>query len=144
MARLSQNQLELEFREPFWVGQWLVQPNEGIMDGPTRSEYLTRQQVAVIRVLASGSGRTVTKEELLDQVWGDTAVHESGIARNIAELRRKFGDSARKPRFIRTVPCRGYRLIAPLRRSRRPLVRLISDAARGVLQAWHPAQKSDP
>ena len=56
-------------------------------------------------------GHLVTKNELLDAVWGDTAVTESSLTRAIALLRRALEDDPRQPRFIETVSTAGYRLI---------------------------------
>ncbi|MGO9438282.1 MAG: winged helix-turn-helix domain-containing protein [Terracidiphilus sp.] len=58
--------------------------------------------------------RLTTKEELLNAVWGDTAVTESSLTRTIALLRRLLGDDIREPRYIATVPTVGYRLVCPV------------------------------
>jgi DNA-binding winged helix-turn-helix (wHTH) protein/Tol biopolymer transport system component len=55
--------------------------------------------------------RLITKEELLDAVWGNAAVTESSLTRTIALLRRLLGDDIREPRYIATVPTVGYRLV---------------------------------
>jgi DNA-binding winged helix-turn-helix (wHTH) protein/Tol biopolymer transport system component len=55
--------------------------------------------------------RLITKEELLDAVWGDVEVTESSLTRTIALLRRHLGDDIREPRYIATVPTVGYRLV---------------------------------
>ncbi len=65
--------------------------------------------------LASRPGELVTTEELLDAVWRDTTVTAELPGVSIRELRRALGDDRKKPRYIETVPCRGYRFIAPLR-----------------------------
>ncbi|MCB1033443.1 MAG: tetratricopeptide repeat protein, partial [Acidobacteria bacterium] len=51
-------------------------------------------------------------EELLEAVWGDTAVEEGALARCVSLIRKALGDSPRRPRYIETVPKRGYRLMA--------------------------------
>ena len=56
----------------------------------------------------------MTKEELLDTVWGDTFVTPNVLTRAIAQLRRALGDDAREARYIGTVARRGYRFIAAL------------------------------
>src|SRR5215510_11239580 len=68
---------------------------------------------AVLRHLAERPGRLVTKDELLDAVWGQTAVSDSVLKSCIAELRKVLSDSAQTPRYIATVHRRGYRFIAP-------------------------------
>jgi TolB-like protein/DNA-binding winged helix-turn-helix (wHTH) protein len=60
-------------------------------------------------------GRLVEKQELLDAVWKDTAVTENALTRVVAQLRKALGDPPAEPRYIETVPTRGYRFIAPVR-----------------------------
>jgi predicted ATPase/DNA-binding winged helix-turn-helix (wHTH) protein len=64
--------------------------------------------------LAARPGRLVTKDELLDQVWGRRFITEAVIKTVVSELRAALGDDAREPRYVETVPRRGYRFIAPI------------------------------
>lgn len=66
---------------------------------------------AVLRLLASRPGALVTKNELLDAVWPDTIVTEGTLNKSIGELRDALGDDRLAPRFIETVPRRGFRWI---------------------------------
>ncbi|MGB8538560.1 MAG: winged helix-turn-helix domain-containing protein [Acidobacteriaceae bacterium] len=56
--------------------------------------------------------KLIPKEELLNAVWGETAVSENSLARSIALLRRLLGDEARDPRYIETVATVGYRWVS--------------------------------
>jgi predicted ATPase/DNA-binding winged helix-turn-helix (wHTH) protein len=69
---------------------------------------------AVLRHLVEAGGRVVTKQELLDRVWVDTAVEEKTLNTSIAEIRQAFGDSAREPHYVETVHRRGFRFVAAL------------------------------
>ena len=69
----------------------------------------------VLRVLAGRAGKLVTKDELLDAVWADTAVTEGTLSKSIGELRVAFGDDAASPRWIETVPRRGFRWVGRAR-----------------------------
>src|SRR5690349_19197178 len=62
--------------------------------------------------LVENRGRLLEKQELLDGVWGELSVSENALTREIALLRRALGDDIRQPRFIETVPTRGYRFVA--------------------------------
>jgi len=62
--------------------------------------------------LIENRGRLLGKQELLDAVWGELSVSENALTREIALLRRALGDDIRQPRFIETVPTRGYRFVA--------------------------------
>jgi len=65
-------------------------------------------------ILVENSGRLVGKNELMNQLWPDSFVEESNLTFSIRQLRKSLGDDARQPRFIETVPRRGYRFIAPV------------------------------
>jgi TolB-like protein/DNA-binding winged helix-turn-helix (wHTH) protein len=59
--------------------------------------------------------RVVTKDELLQRIWGDTVVEEGGLTRNISILRKALGEKPDDHQYIVTVPGRGYRFVADLR-----------------------------
>jgi DNA-binding response OmpR family regulator len=74
--------------------------------------HLTGIEQSLLYVLASRNGKVVTREEILDGVWGTDFVAESNIVdRHIRSLRIKLQNDYRRPRFIATVPGRGYRFI---------------------------------
>jgi DNA-binding winged helix-turn-helix (wHTH) protein/Tol biopolymer transport system component len=58
--------------------------------------------------------KLVTKEELLNTVWGDTAVTDGSLTRCIWLLRRLLGDDVNEPRYIATVATVGYRFVCPV------------------------------
>jgi len=66
---------------------------------------------AVLSFLARNAGRLVTQDELLDAVWPGTHIQPEGLKNQILYLRRALGDDPRRPRFIETLPRRGYRFI---------------------------------
>jgi DNA-binding winged helix-turn-helix (wHTH) protein/TolB-like protein/tetratricopeptide (TPR) repeat protein len=66
-------------------------------------------------VLVEAEGRLVTKQDLMERVWPGTFVEEGSLARNVSALRRALGDTAEEPRYIETVPRRGYRFRASVR-----------------------------
>ena len=63
----------------------------------------------VLVLLLRSPQRVITKEELLDAVWADTAVTENSLARTILKLRRLLEEDPREPRYIETVATVGYR-----------------------------------
>ena len=68
----------------------------------------------VLLYLLRNPGRLISKSELLDAGWGDTAVTENSLTRNIALLRRLLDDDTHAPRYIETVSTAGYRFICPV------------------------------
>ena len=69
----------------------------------------------VLAVLAGSHGRVVAKDALMERVWAGSFVEESNLTVTISAVRRALGDSPAEPRFIETVPKRGYRFVAPVR-----------------------------
>jgi DNA-binding winged helix-turn-helix (wHTH) protein len=76
--------------------------------------HLRTKTWQVLRHLVAHPGALVTKEQLLDAVWGDVVVSEETLTKSISELRRAFGDDPRQPRVIETVHGRGFRLLAQI------------------------------
>jgi len=74
--------------------------------------HLSGIEQSFLYLLASRAGRVVTREEILDAIWGTDFVTESNIVdRHIRSLRIKLQNDYRHPRFIATVPGQGYRFI---------------------------------
>lgn len=74
--------------------------------------HLSSIEQSLLYLLASRSGRVVTRDEIMDGVWGTDFVAESNVVdRHIRSLRIKLQNDYRHPRFIATVPGRGYRFI---------------------------------
>ena len=67
---------------------------------------------AVLCTLARSPGMLVTKDALLDAVWGHRFVADSVLKTAISEVRAALGDDPKQPRYIETVSRRGYRFIA--------------------------------
>jgi DNA-binding winged helix-turn-helix (wHTH) protein/tetratricopeptide (TPR) repeat protein len=82
---------------------------------------LTPKAFAVLRRLVEDRGQLVKKDDLLRSVWRDTHVSDGVLRVIILELRRALDDDSEQPRFIETVPRRGYRFIAPRARTLRQL-----------------------
>jgi len=74
--------------------------------------HLTSIEQSLLYLLASRAGRVVTRDEIMDVVWGTDFVAESNVVdRHVRSLRIKLQNDYRQPRFIATVPGRGYRFI---------------------------------
>jgi two-component system, OmpR family, response regulator len=74
--------------------------------------HLSSIEQSLLYLLASRNGRVVSRDEILDGVWGMDFVAESNVVdRHIRSLRVKLQNDYRRPRFIQTVPGQGYRFI---------------------------------
>lgn len=142
--------------QKFCLGEWVIDP-EGHRLVQITSEGRVERKIEpkvmeVLLQLVRHPGRTVARQALLDAVWGDVVVVERVVNRTIWELRRALDDDAREPRYIETIPKRGYRLLAevtpfpepapsPTVGSRRPLNRgwgllILLLVALGLVMFW--------
>jgi DNA-binding winged helix-turn-helix (wHTH) protein/pimeloyl-ACP methyl ester carboxylesterase len=71
----------------------------------------------VLAELVRERDRVVTKQELLDAVWGDRFVSESALTSRIKALRRAIGDDGKTQKYVRTVHGRGYQFVADVTES---------------------------
>ena len=85
--------------------------NECLWQNGTRLG-LTPKPFAVLRYLVENPQRLVTHDELLEKLWPETYVQPQVLRTYVLELRKLLGDSIESPRFIRTVPGRGYWFLA--------------------------------
>src|ERR1700730_5159080 len=77
---------------------------------------LAEQPFQILAILLEQPGEVITRDELRERLWpGDTFVDfDHGLNNAVMRLREALGDSPEKPRFIETLPRRGYRFIAPV------------------------------
>lgn len=97
---------------PFRIGEWLVDPAVGSVAAKDATGHLEPRVMEVLVYLARHPGEVIPKERLIRAVWSDTFVTDWVLSRAISELRKVFADDAANPRYIQTLPKRGYRLIA--------------------------------
>ena len=97
-------------------GTFQVDLRAGELHKQGKRVKLQEQPFQVLAVLVQRSGDVVTREELRSQIWSaDTFVDfDNSLNAAINKLREALGDSADNPRFIETLPRRGYRLIVPV------------------------------
>ncbi len=98
----------------FRVGDWLVEPDLNRISRADKTISVEPKIIEVLVCLASHPGEVLPKEKIIRTVWPDTFVSDGIITYSISELRKAFGDDAKDPRVIQTIPRRGYRLIAPV------------------------------
>ncbi|WP_166038782.1 transcriptional regulator [Sphingosinicella sp. YJ22] len=77
---------------------------------------LNARYLDALALLVSESGKLVSKDRFMDEVWRGVPVTDEALTQCVRTLRRQLGDDAARPRFIETVPKHGYRFIAPVER----------------------------
>jgi TolB-like protein/DNA-binding winged helix-turn-helix (wHTH) protein len=100
--------------DDFRIGRWLVEPASCRVSIDGRSLHVRSKVMELLQYLAAHPLEVVSKDRLLDDVWGTAVLSESALTRTMTELRQALGDDVGAPRFIETIPKRGYRLIAPI------------------------------
>ena len=125
---------------------------------------LSPQQLQALRLLAENAGQIMSREQIQHELWGDGTFVDFDRNLNvcIAQVRAALNDDSDAPRYIQTIPKRGYRFIAPVERvSALPIIQstpapprarwfwiitavLIASCSMAIgYLAWHAAGKSD-
>ncbi|HMS07904.1 MAG TPA: winged helix-turn-helix domain-containing protein [Pyrinomonadaceae bacterium] len=94
---------------------FLLLPSEKVLFRDGELVSLTPKVFDTLEIFITNPRRLIAKNELMERLWPDNFVEESNLTSNIKMLRRALGDDAANPRFIETVPRRGYRFIAEVR-----------------------------
>jgi DNA-binding winged helix-turn-helix (wHTH) protein len=93
-------------------GPFVVDPVTRRLWRDGRLVPITSKMFDVLVVLLEKRDHTVSKDELLNRVWPDTAVNENNLARQISSLRRALGQRPDEHDFVVTIPGHGYRFVA--------------------------------
>jgi len=97
---------------PFRVGIWEVRPRRNELVSGQETRHLEPKAMDLLVFMTSNAPEVVSKNAIIDSVWEGRIISEGTLTNTIAELRRALGDDARHPRYIETIPKRGYRLVA--------------------------------
>ncbi|MDC6166618.1 AAA family ATPase [Paucibacter sp. XJ19-41] len=95
-------------------GRFQIDEAEARLERDKASVELAPRAFQVLCELVRRAGQLVSKETLLDAVWGHRHVNEAALKNLVSQLRQALGDDAQEPVYIQTVSRRGYRFIAPL------------------------------
>ena len=100
---------------PFIVGAWRAEPERNLLVRGPEEVRVEPRVMDLLCCLAAQPGRVLSREQILERVWDEVTVGESTVRRAVNLLRNALGDDATSPRYIETVPRRGYRLLAEVR-----------------------------
>jgi DNA-binding winged helix-turn-helix (wHTH) protein len=96
----------------FEFGEFSLETKEKVLRRRGEPVSLTPKALQLLLALVENHGHIVEREELMQAVWADSFVEEGNLAFTVSLLRKALGDEKQHPRFIETVPRRGYRFIA--------------------------------
>lgn len=103
-------------KEIYEFGPFRLDAAEHVLLREGRPVPLVPKALTTLITLVEQRGRLVKKEELMQRIWPDTVVEENNLNKYISALRKALGEANDGQRYIETVPTRGYRFIAEVRR----------------------------
>lgn len=104
----------MDCHEGFRLHDWQVDPRQNRVSGPAGEIRLSPRSMDVLVLMAERAGEVVSRDDFSEHIWRPAVVSDHALNRCISELRRALEDSSDSPRFIETIPKRGYRLVAPV------------------------------
>lgn len=130
----------------FLFGTFRFDPASLELTRDGRAVRLEPQPARALALLLSRAGEVVTREELRVAIWGEhTHVdYDRGLAYCIAQVRTALGDSGENPRFVQTLPKRGFRFLAPVTVGPNGAAAVDSPPARTAAPAAPPAADLRP
>jgi Tol biopolymer transport system component/DNA-binding winged helix-turn-helix (wHTH) protein len=96
-------------------GHFRLDTRERVLLHDGKPVTITPKTLQLLLVLAQNPGRLMEKAELMESVWSGSFVEESNLTFTVRQLRKVLGDDKSNPKFLQTVPKRGYRFIADTR-----------------------------
>jgi DNA-binding winged helix-turn-helix (wHTH) protein len=124
-------ELEQTPEKGFQLGVCFIEPAESKIISSRGPEHVEPRVMDVLMVLVGYAGQTVPREQIINDVWHTNFVSDEVLSRCVSLLRKHLGDDSREPRYIETIPKKGYRLIAT-----------VSELAIDELEKETPTQRS--
>ena len=103
--------MKAELLQGFYLGDLLIEPLKRQVTGRGFSNRLTPKASEVLLQMAAAQGSLMTRELLLEKVWGKGHGSHEALSQTVREIRHALHDSVDDPHYIQTLPRRGYRLI---------------------------------
>lgn len=109
--------MDTELNSHFYeFGPFRLDPVERLLLRRDVPVTLTPKVFDILLMLVRNGGRALEKEAFMREIWPDSFVEEGNLNRNISTLRKALGDGQDGHRFIETIPKRGYRFVASVRK----------------------------
>lgn len=96
------------------VGDYLLDPQVGMLSGPSGTHHLCDRMTAILCALVDRNSELVEREWLVSEFWSGEPAASRSLTQCVGRLRHYFEDTAKNANYIETVPGRGYRLVAPV------------------------------
>ncbi|MBT8070624.1 MAG: winged helix-turn-helix domain-containing protein [Gammaproteobacteria bacterium] len=99
---------------------FVVDPEAWCLSRDGQEIHLEPVVLKLLIYLIANRDRLVTRQELMNTVWGDTVISESALTKAVARLRKALDDDSAHPLYLETVRSRGYRFVATVEETERP------------------------
>lgn len=109
-----QQAIQPAIKQPCKIGDWQFDPTDGRLKSVDKSVKLQPRLSLLLALFIANVNELLTREQLTEILWKDRVVNEDALSRCIAELRSALGDDRQNPKFIETIPKKGYRFIYSL------------------------------
>src|SRR5215469_3856890 len=120
---------------------WVLDPESGDLERAGTRVRLQEQPVQVLRELIAHAGSVVPREQLIALLWPKGVVDfDTGLNTTIRKLRNALADTSETPRYIETLPRRGYRFVGTLD----PEPEVASGASAVVPMSSHSGASHEP
>lgn len=125
-----QQSIQPAITQPCKIGYWQFNPTDGRLISVDKSVKLQPRLSLLLALFIANVNELLTREQLTEILWKDKVVNEDALSRCIAELRSALGDDRQNPKFIETIPKKGYRFIHllndPIKKYKIPLFTAIT------------------
>ena len=111
MNSTDQDQPKLDFT-PILIGEWTFYPDLYQLFRDNEVVRLEPRTAQLLHFLAQSPGKPLSRENLIELAWPGMIVGDEALTSAINKLRKALGDDSQEPKYIETIPKKGYRLIA--------------------------------
>lgn len=98
----------------FSFGNIVVNPQSNMISVAGKSKRLEPRLIALLMYLAQHAQQVISRQQITATIWPDVVVGEESITQAIFALRNALGDDAKNPKYIETIPKKGYRFLADI------------------------------
>ncbi len=98
----------------FKIGEWIIEPELDRVKNGSDQISLQPQVMQLLVFLAQHQGEVISIDEMIESVWQGKPMTSGSVYNSLNAIRKAFDDNPKQPRYIETIPTKGYRLITPV------------------------------
>ncbi len=93
------------------LDEWLLKPNSNEIVGKSQTIKLDHKVMRLLVYFAQNANKDLSKDEIIKAVWGEGVFSEEVLTVAVSTLRKALGDNTQNPKYIKTIPRFGYRML---------------------------------